>query len=161
MAEVFMIRPHGPNCCIGDGAFRDLVRLKQNKKTFQTLVDINFLNKPKPHLFRIYHAGASRKLQTIRRFERHRVVQKIHTVSKRVAYDKWIKLNSSSKDSRFPNKINDFVVDWKQNCVRVHVNRVNIKNVRDVNWILRKIVLEDVNVWYYWAKRGKPHCYKR
>lgn len=27
MAEVFIIRPHGPNCWNGDGAFNDLVRL--------------------------------------------------------------------------------------------------------------------------------------
>lgn len=29
IAEFFIILPHGPNCCIGLGAFKDLVLLKQ------------------------------------------------------------------------------------------------------------------------------------
>lgn len=36
IAEFFIILPHGPNCCIGEGAFRDLVRLKQHKHTINT-----------------------------------------------------------------------------------------------------------------------------
>lgn len=32
IAEVFMIRPHGPNCWTGLGAFNDRVLLKQKKK---------------------------------------------------------------------------------------------------------------------------------
>lgn len=33
IAEFFIILPHGPNCCMGEGAFRDLVLLKQTNKT--------------------------------------------------------------------------------------------------------------------------------
>lgn len=32
MAELRMILPQGPNCWIGDGAFRDRVRLKQKER---------------------------------------------------------------------------------------------------------------------------------
>lgn len=32
MAEFFIIRPHGPNCWIGLGAFRDRVRLRNKNK---------------------------------------------------------------------------------------------------------------------------------
>ena len=32
MAEFFMIRPHGPNCWMGLGAFRERVRLENRKK---------------------------------------------------------------------------------------------------------------------------------
>lgn len=32
MAEFFIILPHGPNCCMGLGAFRDLVLLEATKE---------------------------------------------------------------------------------------------------------------------------------
>lgn len=36
IAEFFIILPHGPNCCMGEGAFSDLVLLKQ------AMYNINF-----------------------------------------------------------------------------------------------------------------------
>jgi len=32
IAEFFIIRPHGPKFCTGQGAFKDLVRLQQTQK---------------------------------------------------------------------------------------------------------------------------------
>ncbi len=42
MAEFFMMRPHGPNCWMGLGAFRDRVRLEINENNcFKCQINIS------------------------------------------------------------------------------------------------------------------------